>query len=92
MAREAVTSFSSGTEGDKGKEDHTYEVLPFEANEEEQQTPHMVARKTLQMLARVLLQMMCLCMQTSDWLGPLFGHIRYTTPTYMHCTIVIYSS
>ena len=37
MTREAVTSFSSGTEGDKGKEDHTYEMLPIEANEEEQQ-------------------------------------------------------
>ena len=32
-AGEAVTSFSSGPEEDKEK-DHTYEVLPFEANEE----------------------------------------------------------
>ena len=32
-AREAVTSFSSSPEEDKEK-DHTYEVLPFEANEE----------------------------------------------------------
>ena len=32
-AREAVTSFTSVTEEDKEK-DHTYEVLPFEANEE----------------------------------------------------------
>ena len=37
-AGEAVTSFSSGTEGDREKEDHTYEMLPFEAAEEEQQT------------------------------------------------------
>ena len=33
---EAVTGFSSGPEEDKEK-DHTYEVLPFEANEEEVQ-------------------------------------------------------
>ena len=33
-AGEAVTGFSSGPEEDKEK-DHTYEVLPFEANEEE---------------------------------------------------------
>ncbi len=32
-AGEAVTSFSSGPEEDKEK-DHTYEVLPFEANKE----------------------------------------------------------
>ena len=32
-AGEAVTGFSSGPEEDKEK-DHTYEVLPFEANEE----------------------------------------------------------
>ena len=32
-AGEAVTDFSSGPEEDKEK-DHTYEVLPFEANEE----------------------------------------------------------
>ena len=35
-AGEAVTGFSSGPEKDKEK-DHTYEVLPFEANEEEVQ-------------------------------------------------------
>ena len=35
-AREVVTSFTSGTEEDK-EEDHTYEVLPFEANEEGQE-------------------------------------------------------
>ena len=35
-AREAVTNFSSGPEEDK-EMDHTYEVLPFEANEEEVQ-------------------------------------------------------
>ena len=34
-AGEAVTGFSSGTEEDKEK-DPTYEVLPFEANEEEE--------------------------------------------------------
>ena len=28
---EAVTSFSSGTEGEREKEDQVYEVLPFEA-------------------------------------------------------------
>ena len=42
-AREAVTSFSSTPQEDTEKEkDHTYEVLPFEANEEEVQgdTPH----------------------------------------------------
>ena len=33
---EAVTSFSSNIETGKGEEDHTYEVLPFEANEEGQ--------------------------------------------------------
>ena len=32
-AGEAVTGFSSSPEDDKEK-DHTYEVLPFEANEE----------------------------------------------------------
>ena len=35
-AREVVTSFTSGTEEDKEK-DHTYEALPFEANEEDQE-------------------------------------------------------
>ena len=35
-ASEVVTSFSSSPEEDKEK-DHTYEVLPFEANEEEAQ-------------------------------------------------------
>lgn len=35
-AKETFTSFSFGTEGDKEKEDHEYEVLPFEANEEDQ--------------------------------------------------------
>ena len=35
-AREVVTTFSSSPEEDKEK-DHTYEVLPFEANEEEAQ-------------------------------------------------------
>ena len=35
-AGEAVTGFSSCPEEDKEK-DHTYEVLPFEANEEEVQ-------------------------------------------------------
>ena len=34
-AGEAVTGFSSGPEEDKEK-DHTYEVLPFEANEPEE--------------------------------------------------------
>ena len=33
---EAVTSFSSNKEAGKGEEDHTYEELPFEANEGEQ--------------------------------------------------------
>ena len=33
-AGEAVTSFSSGTEADKVKEDHTYEVLPCEGKED----------------------------------------------------------
>ena len=32
----AVTSFSSGMEAGNGEEDHTYEEMPFEANEEEQ--------------------------------------------------------
>ena len=36
--REAVTNFSSGPQEDTEKEkDHVYEVLPFEANEEEVQ-------------------------------------------------------
>ena len=35
-AGEAVTGFSSGPEEDKEK-DHMYEVLPFEANEEDVQ-------------------------------------------------------
>ena len=36
--REAVTNFSSGPQEDREKEkDHMYEVLPFEANEEEVQ-------------------------------------------------------
>ena len=33
---EAVTSFSSSMKAGKGEEDHTYEELPFEANEGEQ--------------------------------------------------------
>ena len=33
-AGEAVTNFSSGTEADKGTEDHTYEVLPCEGKED----------------------------------------------------------
>ena len=35
-AKEVVTSFTFGTDDDK-EEDHTYEVLPFEANEEGQE-------------------------------------------------------
>ena len=34
--KEAVTSFSSNKEAGKGEEDHTYEELPFDANEGEQ--------------------------------------------------------
>ena len=35
-SKEVVTSFTSGTEEEKDKEDYAYEVLPYKANEEEQ--------------------------------------------------------
>ena len=44
---EAVTIFSSGMEAGKEEEDHTYEELPFEANEEEQgDTTHGIQQDT----------------------------------------------
>ena len=36
-AKEVTTSFTSGIEEDKEKEDHMYELLPFEANMEGQE-------------------------------------------------------
>ena len=37
VSKDVTTSFASDTEEDKEKMDHTYEVLPFEANEEGQE-------------------------------------------------------
>ena len=37
VSKDVTTSFASDTEEDKEKMDHTYEVLPFEANEESQE-------------------------------------------------------
>ena len=53
-AREAVTSFSSTPQEDTEKEkDHTYEVLPFEANEEEVQGVHVYVNQWLVEMQRV---------------------------------------
>ena len=46
-AKEVVTSFTSGTVEDKEKEDHTYEVLPFEASGEGQEDTTPVGQENV---------------------------------------------